>query len=270
MNGLEKIERVIDTIERELTAQISYEELAAQMALSLYEFRRIFSFLVGCPISDYIRKRRLSLAACELMGNRRLSVHSVGERYGYATLAAFSKAFSEYHGFSPSACQRGEGSIKLFSRPKFEVHIKSASDHAFQIVNDGEYAILGYLATSDTSDTCCCEGVWNDFYALKKDEEITDDKLFVSYQSEGGRVRCCIGQRVAPEKGQTTVPESRWLCVKMNTTDDEAVNAKYSEILYELLPSAKLRRNADLPTVEVFPKDMSTDDFEWEIRIPIE
>ena len=56
----------------------------------------------------------------------------------------------------------------------------------------------------------------------------------------------------------------------MNTTDDDAVNEKYNIILGTLLPSAKLKRRMDLPTVEVFPRDMTENNFEWEIRIPIE
>ena len=67
-----------------------------------------------------------------------------------------------------------------------------------------------------------------------------------------------------------TVPECKWLLIKMNTTDDDIVNRKYNTLLYEVLPSAKLRRKTGVPTVEVYPRDMSEDNFEWEIRIPIE
>jgi hypothetical protein len=56
----------------------------------------------------------------------------------------------------------------------------------------------------------------------------------------------------------------------MNTTDDEIVNKKYNVILYDILPSTRLKRRIDLPTVEVFPLDMTEENFEWEIRIPIE
>ena len=56
----------------------------------------------------------------------------------------------------------------------------------------------------------------------------------------------------------------------MNTTDDAIVNEAYSKIIYEWLPSANLKRNEKLPTLEVYPFDMSEDGFEWEIRIPIE
>ncbi|MBQ8551366.1 MAG: GyrI-like domain-containing protein [Clostridia bacterium] len=55
----------------------------------------------------------------------------------------------------------------------------------------------------------------------------------------------------------------------MNTVDDDIVNETYSKILYEWLPSANLKRNENIPTIEVYPFDMSEDGFEWEIRIPI-
>lgn len=60
-NGIQRIDDIIDDIENNITSDIDYEALASKMALSVYEFRRIFAFVVGCPLSEYIRKRRLSL-----------------------------------------------------------------------------------------------------------------------------------------------------------------------------------------------------------------
>lgn len=272
-NGMQKIENIIEEIESGITSDIDYEALASKMALSVYEFRRIFAFIVGCPLSEYVRKRRLSLAACDLMTNSKVTVQKISERYGYSTLAAFSKAFSEYHGFSPTACQKGNCEITLFPRPKFEWHIQNSEEHAFQILNDTAFIIRGYCAISDHTDTCCCEKVWSEFYELEKDKELSGDQIFVSYQSEQGKVNCHIGERLVPLTDASTddvIPECRWLIVKMNTTDDAVVNQKYNAILYDLLPSASLKRKADMPTVEVFPRDMSENHFEWEIRIPIE
>ena len=272
-NGIQKMEEIIEYIECNITSEIDYEALASRMTLSVYEFRRIFAFIVGCPLSEYVRKRRLSLAACDLMANSDATVQEISEKYGYSTLSAFSKAFSEYHGFSPTACQRGDFRISLFSKPKFEFHIKSPDEHAFQIINDTAFTIRGYSAFSELTDTCCCEQVWNDFYELGVDKELSGDQLFVSYCNEQERVRCRIGERTTPTSGSSAediIPEGRWLSVKMNTTDDDIVNEKYNTILCDLLPSAKLKRRMDLPTVEIFPRDMTENNFEWEIRIPIE
>ena len=272
-NGIQKIEEIIEHIESNITSEIDYEALAAKMALSVYEFRRIFAFIVGCPLSEYVRKRRLSLAACELMTNPGASIRQISAKYGYSTLAAFSKAFNEYHGISPKLCQKGAHEITLFSKPKFEWSMQGAEEHAFQILTDTAFAINGYCGISDHTDSCCCEGVWNSFYELGKDKELSGDHIFVSYHNEQSTVKCCIGERIPLSAGSVctdTVPACRWLSVKMNTTDDDIVNQKYNSILCDILPAAKLKRRLDVPTVEVFPRDMSEDEFEWEIRIPRE
>ena len=272
-NGIQKIEKVIDEIEARLTSEMDYGAMAAQMALSVYEFRRIFAFVVGCPLSEYIRKRRLSLAACELAACKRASVRQISEKYGYSTVASFSKAFSEYHGFPPSSCQRQECDIKVFPKAKFQLTVSSEEEHSFRIVADSAFLIRGYSAVSDHTDTCCCEQVWTDYYGLGRDKELTGERIFVSYSNEQGRVRCTIGERISPSENgskEQTVGECSWLTVKMNTVDDDAVNRKYGWIMNELLPSTGFSRREGIPTVEVFPRDMSGDNFEWEIRIPIE
>ena len=272
-NGIQKIEEIIEYIEANITSEIDYGELASRMTLSVYEFRRIFAFIVGVPISEYVRKRRLSLAACDLITNHKASIQEISEKYGYSTISAFSKAFSEHHGFSPIVCQRGNCEITLFSKPKYELHIQNVDEHSFGILNDTAFTIQGYCAFSEHTDTCCCEQVWSDFYELEKDKEVSGETIFVSYHNEQGKVKCHIGERITPNEYTATadiIPECRWLCVKMNTTDDNIVNRQYNMILCDLLPSAKLSRRPNLPTVEVFPLDMSEDNFEWEIRIPVE
>ena len=64
--GIKKIEEILLYIENNITNDIECSLLAKKMSLSVYEFRRIFGFIIGCPLSEYIRKRRLSLAACEI------------------------------------------------------------------------------------------------------------------------------------------------------------------------------------------------------------
>ena len=144
-NGIQKIDEIINEIENNITSDIDYEALASKMTLSVYEFRRIFAFVVGTPISEYVRKRRLSLAACDLMTNPKASIQEISEKYGYSTLAAFSKAFSEYHGFPPTVCQRGNCEITLFSKPKFELRIQNVDEHSFGILSDTAFTIQGYF-----------------------------------------------------------------------------------------------------------------------------
>ena len=265
-NGIQKIEDVINDIENHITEELDYDMLASKMQLSVYEFRRIFSFIVGCPISEYIRKRRLSLAATEIMTNKNVNLLEVSKKYGYSNQSAFTRAFCEQHGVSPSACTHNNLAINLFTRPYFSVSISGREDVCFNIVKIDSFCIKGFSGISPITDTCCCEDIWNAFYESKADKVLCTDKLYVSYCNSDENVICCIGEKA--NEGQK-IPESKWACFTLNTIDDNVINEVYCKILYEWLPSANLKTNKNIPIVEVYPFDMSEDGFEWEIRIPI-
>ncbi|MBO7208548.1 MAG: hypothetical protein J6V58_02295 [Clostridia bacterium] len=108
--------------------------------------------------------------------------------------------------------------------------------------------------------------MWSEFYEKEEDKKLQSDEIYVSYQNEEGNVKCTIGEKA--DNGQL-IPASKWACFKMNTVGDDIVNETYSKILYEYLPSANLLHNYEIPTVEIYPFDMSQDGFSWEIMIPI-
>ncbi|MBQ8551365.1 MAG: helix-turn-helix transcriptional regulator [Clostridia bacterium] len=171
-NGIQKTEAVIDYIESGITSELDYNKLASIMNLSVYEFRRIFSFIVGCPISEYIRKRRLSLAATEIMTNDQIDILKISEKYGYSNQSAFTRAFCEQHGVSPSACMHDKTSINLFTCPKFSVSISGRENVPLKIIKTESFFIGGFTGVSPITDSCCCEDVWNSFYESGADKKL--------------------------------------------------------------------------------------------------
>lgn len=275
-NGIEKIEEVIDFIEENITSDIDCNVLAKKMNLSVYEFRRIFAFIVGCPLSEYIRKRRLSLAACEILTSDKCDMLELSEKYGYSSQSAFIKAFGEQHGISPTNYLKQKCEINLFTRPKFSLNVSGKENVPFKIIKDDEFYIKGYNGISNITDSCCCENVWNEFYQKQVDKKLCENgkypQIYVSYSNKESNVSCTIGARtnsIVSDFDFETIPECRFACFEMETVDDDIVNRNYSKILYEILPSANLEREWAVPTVEVYPFDMSQDGFKWEIRIPI-
>ena len=133
-DGIKKTEGVIDYIEANLIGGPNYDEMAKIMNLSVYEFRRIFSFVVGCPVSEYIRKRKLSLAATEIISSDKADILAISEKYGYSNQSAFTRAFKEYHGIAPSACLNENPTINLFTRPNFSVSISGREDVPFRLI----------------------------------------------------------------------------------------------------------------------------------------
>ncbi len=101
MNWIDGIQKAIDYIEEHLTENLSYEEIAKQSFSSSFHFQKVFSILCGYTLGEYIRNRRLTLAAEELsLGKGK--VIDIALKYGYENPDSFTRAFVKFHGITPS------------------------------------------------------------------------------------------------------------------------------------------------------------------------
>lgn len=268
MNRISDFNGIVEYVERHLRSEISVEEMARLAALSVYEFRRIFSFVAGISVSEYVRRRRLSAAAEEIL-TAKVSVSELARKYGYDTPASFSRAFKEFHGISPTRAAEGKDPVRLYTKISFDLRISGGRELACRITEEGEFWLKGYSALSDQTDTECCEGVWNRFYASGEGDKIpADGSIYAAYENRTEGVYCTVGQRGT--EGQIHIPACRWACFPMNRTDDAFVNETYKTILYGWLKASGFRRAEGVPNLEVYPADMEREGFGWEIRIPLE
>lgn len=109
---------MIDYIERNLTESIEYKELAKIVGVSEYSLQRIFTFVVGISLSEYIRKRRLSKAFEELKTTD-IKIIDIAFKYQYESTISFSRAFKKIFGITPSKCKESDKEFKLFPIIKF-------------------------------------------------------------------------------------------------------------------------------------------------------
>ena len=262
--------RIVDEIEGRLTEELHPEDLAKTAKMSLYEFRRIFSFVAGIPLSEYVRRRRLSAAAAELLEGK--SVTETALRYGYATPSSFSRAFREFHGIAPSDVP-SSGSVRLYTKLSFDLQVRGGTEIPYALRRDETFSLRGYADRSDLCDTECCEKVWTRFYESGAAKVIpAGGRIYASYQNEKDQVLCTIGARCAPDDPEAvlSLPACLWACFPLNRTDDEFVNEYYKTLLWGWLPSSGFSRVKGIPNLEVYPENMETEGFEWEIRIPVE
>ncbi len=269
MNNIANFQNMFAYIEENLEKNIDIAILAQKMGVSVYEFRRIFSFLVGMPIGEYLRKRKLSRAAYDLLEG--VSVTEVSQIYGYDAPSSFSRAFKEFHGFAPQ--QINDQRIRMFTQANVDISLSSGIEIPYTIMQDTAYAVCGYFGESDVSDTECCENVWSAFYEPENEDIVSacGDEIYAVYYNAPDSVSCLIGGRGAAVTGGTTrqLPAAKWACFEMIGADDATVNAFYSDVLLKWFRSSQYERDDSLPNVEVYPADMEADDFRWEIRIPI-
>ena len=97
MYYIDRINRILDHIEENLTGELSYAQMAEMMTMSVYEFRRIFAFIIGTPLSDYIRLRRLSAAVFDLQEGA-LSITEIAAKYpkGYVLVVVAGMNYAVY------------------------------------------------------------------------------------------------------------------------------------------------------------------------------
>lgn len=119
MDWITGLQRAINYVEEHLTEQIDYDLVAREAYSSSFHFQRVFSTICGFSLGDYIRFRRLSLAGGELAATK-AKIIDIAVKYGYDTAESFSRAFTRFHGVSPSAAKHG-ASLKSF--PKLSVKL---------------------------------------------------------------------------------------------------------------------------------------------------
>ncbi|MBE6769678.1 MAG: helix-turn-helix domain-containing protein [Ruminococcaceae bacterium] len=263
-------EDVIEEIEKNILNDIDIDVLAKKSNMSVYEFRRIFSFLAKIPVSEYIRKRRLSLAALEMI-EKKSSVTEIALKYGYDSASSFSRAFKEFHGVVPSEINEAKTKFKMISKIKNEIITSGGTLIDYKVFKKEEFTLSGVSFESQLSDTECCEDAWNAFYTDEKSSDLinNNENIFVVYTNDDDSVRCFFGNKDFCCEEKLTVPASFWVSLTVNNTDDEYINQIYNKILGEWLISSGYKRNPALPNIEVFPSDMSDENFSWEIWIPI-
>lgn len=142
MDWFANLNRALHYIEENLDDDIDLKEAARLACCSEYHFSRMFSFLSGITLSEYIRRRRLTLAAFELQTGD-LRIVDVAVKYGYSSADAFSRAFQGLHGFPPSSLRTHAPSIKAYPRMTFQLTIQGGSAMNYRIVEKQPFRIVG-------------------------------------------------------------------------------------------------------------------------------
>ena len=107
MENEETIKKVMKYIDENIDGSITAEELAGVAQYSFYHFCHLFSAFTGCSVAAYLRRRRMELAALDLLEGS--SVTSVSVKRGFETPSGFAKAFRRHYGMSPTEYKRKGG-----------------------------------------------------------------------------------------------------------------------------------------------------------------
>lgn len=143
MDWITRLQRALDYLEENLAGEIDWQEAGRRALMSGAYFARMFALMSGVPLSEYIRLRRLSLAATDLQ-QRGERVIDVAMRYGYASPTAFQRAFVLFHDVTPSQAHKSGIRLKAYPPISFNITIQGGIALQYRIEEKEAVRLVGY------------------------------------------------------------------------------------------------------------------------------
>ncbi|MFH9618224.1 AraC family transcriptional regulator [Streptomyces pratensis] len=142
---LDRLNQAMEHIESHLDQPIDVAGLARISVTSEYHFRRMFSALAGLPLSEYVRRRRLTVAGAEVLAGER-TLLDIATRYGYGSGEAFARAFRTMHGVGPGEARRTGAALHSQQRMSFRLIVEGNSSMRYRTVDKDAFRVVGRKA----------------------------------------------------------------------------------------------------------------------------
>ncbi|MGW7316006.1 GyrI-like domain-containing protein [Streptomyces sp. NPDC054865] len=142
---LDRLNQVMEHIEDHLDQPVDVAELARGAATSEYHLRRMFSALAGMPLSEYVRRRRLTVAGAEVLAGRE-PLLDIAVRYGYGSGEAFARAFRAVHGVGPGEARRTGTALVSQARLTFRLTVEGSNSMRYRVVDRQAFTVVGFKA----------------------------------------------------------------------------------------------------------------------------
>lgn len=282
MGWMESIGTAIQFIEENITEDLSVDEIAEHVNLSSFYFQKGFAMLCGFTISEYIRNRRLALAGNDLAtGEDRII--DIAMKYGYDSPDSFTKAFSRFHGVTPTAARKDRVMLKSFAPLKIKLSLEGGYLMDYKIEKKEAFSVIGNAKT----------------FSYEGAKEVVPQFWQEHFQSGKGKTVCgCYGINIDENMGhdmfeyliadpytkgqeipdgfvKRTIPEFTWAvfpCVGPMPVALQDVNTK---IFTEWLPALKEYEFAAGYCIEMYddptkyPNGTQDEKYYCEIWIPV-
>lgn len=139
------LNRLVDLVEEHLAEDLDVTRLAAAVGTTEHHLRRMFSSLAGMPLSEYVRRRRMTVAAAEVAGGSG-DLLGIAVRHGYGSAEAFGRAFRSVHGVSPGEARRDGGPFRSQPRLRFRLTVEGAAPMDVRIATRPAFRLAGHAA----------------------------------------------------------------------------------------------------------------------------
>lgn len=286
MSWLESLQKALDYIEDHLLDSIEIEDIAKQGNVSVFHFQRSFTMLTEVTVGEYIRRRRLTLAAQEILRTNG-KIIDLAYKYGYDTPEAFTKAFRRQHGLSPTEARKLGGKLTVYNRLVIQVSLKGAEPMKYRIEERDSFKVVGIKREFSLVNGENLNGIpklWQDVHA-----DGTNDLLFKLNSNSSNRVLgVCVNDsdqearqvmdywiateydgEVPEGLSRLVVPASQWAIFEVNGPMPDAIQKVWKQIYSEWFPSSGYKQ-AGYIEIESYPDGNAySEDYYSEIWIPV-
>lgn len=265
MEWLKNLSKAIEYIEENLAGEISYEEAAKIACCSTYYFQRMFSYVAGIPLSEYIRRRRMTQAAFELQTTDS-KVLDVALKYGYTSPTSFNRAFQSVHGISPISAKLQGSVLNAYPPIRFSVKITGGNVMPYRVEEKEAMRIVGIripLTLDMEENKKNVPPFWEKTLKSSRFPEICN----LSNQSPQGvlgitacqspdeiyyYIAAATDKPMPKELFEYEIPAATWVIFESDGYFKESIQSIFRRFLTEWLPFSGYTY-AELPDIEVYP-----------------
>ena len=283
VDWLEKMNGALEYIEDNLSGEIHLEEAAKRACCSSFNFQRMFSFMADVSLADYIRRRRLSLAAMDLLTTEE-KVIDIAVKYGYESPVSFARAFYAMHGLNPRDVRKPGGKVKAYPRISFEITIKGAEAMNYCVKELGEFRLVGFkekISMENGENFKRIPEFWNEVCRQGRYEKMlgyNDNKelysMGVCTNSDDGKdfdyyIATGSDREILEDMAELVIPAGTYVIFECIGRMPEGQQKVWKRVFTEWFPSSGYEI-MDGPQLEWYSEgDITSEEYRSEIWIPI-
>lgn len=273
---IDGIQRAINYIEENITEELNIEDIAACSYVSAFHFQRVFGVLCGITVGEYIRNRRLTLAAQEL-SRQNSKVLDIAIKYGYDSPNSFARAFSRFHGVSPLAATKNGARLRAYAPLQIKISLEGGTVLEYRISEKPAFTIMGrskrvttdtsydeiprfwqeHMESGESQTVCGMYGICMDINGEAFDYLIADNYIPWNEVPSGYETK--------------TIPAGMWAIFPCRGALPKALQDVNTKIWSQWLPNCKEYKLGGNYNIELYsPSTQNPDDSYSEIWIPIE
>lgn len=249
MDWIERLNDAVKYIEENLSSDIDYSLAAQRACCSLYHFQRMFSYISGIPLSEYVRRRKMSLAAADIISGGK--VIDTALKYGYSSPTAFNRAFKSVHGVAPSDARSCGTVLKSYPPLVFKITVKGVYEMNYRIEKKDAFRVAGVSSPMETDmeknfsviplfwDKCLSNGTIEKLCGIMDDNRKGVLGISKCVCDEGWKYYIAVFAGVSCEGFETLdIPSRTWAVFEGSGKSPEAIQELEKRIFTEWLPSS--------------------------------